>query len=216
MASSKMASKDKDIEWLVKWNEEYRSCKSNTEDVVEELEDVGKLGRGFSSVDELEEIDIGNGSLGRPTFMNANVCRELKEQTRLLLQEFIDCDSWEYTDMPGLSSELVEHRLSIKLGFRPHRQSRRSFNDEVIAKVKDEVERLLKAGFVQPCQYAEWVSNIISVDKNGTGKIRVCVDFRNLNRATPKDEYPMPIVDVVINNASGHKMISFLDGNAGV
>jgi hypothetical protein len=64
MASSKMASKDKDIEWLVKWNEEYRSCKSNTEDVVEELEDVGKLGRGFSSVDELEEIDIGNGGLG--------------------------------------------------------------------------------------------------------------------------------------------------------
>jgi hypothetical protein len=48
------------------------------------------------------------------------------------------------------------------------------------------------------------------------GKIRVCVDFRNLNRATPKDEYLMPIVDVVINNASGHKMISFLDGNAGV
>jgi hypothetical protein len=77
------------------------------------------------------------------------------------------------------------------------------------------VERLLDAGFIRPCQYAEWVSNIIPVEKKGTGKIRVCIDFHNLNKATPKDEYPMPIADMLINNASGHRIISFLDGNAG-
>jgi hypothetical protein len=53
------------------------------------------------------------------------------------------------------------------------------------------------------------------VKKKSTGKIWVCIDFRNLNKATPKDEYPMPIADMVINNASGHRVISFLDGNAG-
>ena len=53
------------------------------------------------------------------------------------------------------------------------------------------------------------------VEKKGTGKIRICIDFRNLNRATPKDEYPMPIADMLINDASEHKVISFLDGNAG-
>ena len=47
-----------------------------------------------------------------------------------------------------------------------------------------------------------------------SGKLRVCIDFRNLNRATPKDEYPMPITDTLINNASGNRIISFLDGNA--
>jgi hypothetical protein len=47
-----------------------------------------------------------------------------------------------------------------------------------------------------------------------TDKIQVCIDFRNLNKATPKDEYPMPIADMLINNASGHRVISFLDGNA--
>jgi hypothetical protein len=52
------------------------------------------------------------------------------------------------------------------------------------------------------------------VEKKGTGKIHVCIDFRNLNRATPKDEYTMPIVDMLVNDASGHKVISFLDGNA--
>jgi hypothetical protein len=53
------------------------------------------------------------------------------------------------------------------------------------------------------------------VEKKGTGKIWVCIDFRNLNKATPKDEYPMHIANMLINNASGHRVISFLDVNAG-
>jgi hypothetical protein len=60
----------------------------------------------------------------------------------------------------------------------------------------------------------EWVSNIVPIEKN-TGKIRVCIDFHNLNKATPTDEYPMPIADMLINNASGHQIISFLDSNPG-
>jgi hypothetical protein len=73
----------------------------------------------------------------------------------------------------------------------------------------------LQAGFIQPCRYAEWVSNIAPVEKKDSRKIRVCIDFRDLNRPTPKDEYPMPIADMLINEASGHRLISFLDGNAG-
>jgi hypothetical protein len=53
------------------------------------------------------------------------------------------------------------------------------------------------------------------VEKKNTSKIRVCIDFRNLNKATLKDEYPMPIANMLINNALGHRVISFLDGNAG-
>jgi hypothetical protein len=60
----------------------------------------------------------------------------------------------------------------------------------------------------------EWVFNIVSVKKKNTGKIQVYIDFHNLDKATPKDEYPMPIADMLINNASGHRVISFLDGNA--
>jgi hypothetical protein len=76
------------------------------------------------------------------------------------------------------------------------------------------VERLLNVGFIRPCRYTEWVFNIIPGEKN-TGKIQVCIDFRNLNKATPKDEYPIPITDMLINNASGYRVISFLDGNTG-
>jgi hypothetical protein len=115
--------------------------------------------------------------------------------------------------MPDLSRELVEHRLPIKTSFRPYKQHARRFNLIIHDRVKEEVKRVLDAGFIRPCRYAEWVSNIVPVEKN-TGKIRVCIDFHNLNKATPKDEYPMPIADMLINNASGHRVIIFLDGNA--
>jgi hypothetical protein len=59
----------------------------------------------------------------------------------------------------------------------------------------------------------EWVSNIVLVEKKNTGKIWVCINFCNLNNVTPKDEYPMSIADMLINNASGHRVINFLDGN---
>jgi hypothetical protein len=53
------------------------------------------------------------------------------------------------------------------------------------------------------------------VEKKNTGKIQICVDFRNLNQSTLKDEYPMPVADLLVDSASGNKVISFLDGNAG-
>jgi hypothetical protein len=68
--------------------------------------------------------------------------------------------------------------------------------------LKEEINRLLKANFIRPYRYAEWISNIVPVEKKGSDKIRVCIDFRNLNRATPKDEYPMLIADMLINDAS--------------
>jgi hypothetical protein len=52
------------------------------------------------------------------------------------------------------------------------------------------------------------------MEKKNTGKIQVCIDFRNLNKSTPKDEYHMPIADMLINNSSGHRVIRFLDGNS--
>jgi hypothetical protein len=55
----------------------------------------------------------------------------------------------------------------------------------------------------------------VPVENKESGKLRVCIDFHNLNRATPKDEYLVPIADMLINNESGNRIISFLDGNDG-
>jgi hypothetical protein len=66
-----MMMKDKGLEWLHHRTEEHRVGKSGISGAIEDLEDDGKLGQGFSSVDGLEEIDIGDGTIPRPTYMNA-------------------------------------------------------------------------------------------------------------------------------------------------
>jgi hypothetical protein len=132
----------------------------------------------------------------------------------VLLKEYADCFAWDYTEMPGLDRSIVEHRLPLKPGFRPFQQQARQMKAEVLEEVKREAEKMLAADFIRPCRYAEWISSVVPVQKKD-GRWRVCVDFRDLNRATPEDEYPMPIAETLINAAAGHKMLSFMDGNAG-
>jgi hypothetical protein len=110
--------------------------------------------------------------------------------------------------MPGLSRELVEHQLLIKASFRLYKQGAQNFKPEIIGRV-EEVDQLLQARFIQPCRYADWVSNIVPVEKKNTGKIRICVDFRNLNQATPKDECPMSVAYLLVDSTLGNKVISF-------
>jgi hypothetical protein len=184
-------------------------------EAIEEIEDLDKVGPGFMSADPLEEIDIGDGVIHRMTFVNNNLNADYKNNLVELLREYVDCFSWNCQEMLGLNHDLIEHWLPIKAGFRPFKQQARCYNPLMYDRIKEEVDQLLKANFIRPCRYAEWISNIVPVEKKGYGKIRVCIDFRNLNRATPKDEYPMPIVDMLINDASRHKALSFLDGNAG-
>jgi hypothetical protein len=82
--------------------------------VAEYLDKMGKLGQGFSSVDELEEVEPGEGAVHQPTYINMNLTAEQKGQVVELLKEFTDCFTWEYTEMSGLSREVVEHTLPIK------------------------------------------------------------------------------------------------------
>jgi hypothetical protein len=172
----------------------------------------GKLGRGFMSADKLEEIDIGDGDKQRTTF--ANLESSFREGLIKLLKKYKDCFTWDYSEMPGLDRSIIEHRLPIKPGFRPYKQPpRKIYKDEVLADVKKEIESLLDANFIRPCRYAEWISNIVPVYKKN-GKMRVYIDFRDLNRATPMDRYPMHVADLLVDVAAGNKVISFMDGNA--
>ena len=60
-------------------------------------------------------------------------------------------------------------------------------------------------------EYPEWLANVVPVPKKD-GKVRVCVDFRDLNKANPKDDFPLPHIDMLVNSTAGHSMLSFMDG----
>jgi len=116
--------------------------------------------------------------------------------------------------MPGLDRKLVEHWLPIKPQYKPFKQAPRRIKPEVMADVKTKITWLYEAMFIWQCRYAEWISSVVLVYKKN-GKVRVCIDFRDLNKATSMDSYPMPVVDMLVDAVAGHKVISFMDGNVG-
>ncbi|GKV17036.1 hypothetical protein SLEP1_g27591 [Rubroshorea leprosula] len=162
--------------------------------------------------DPLEEINLGFESEPNVTFISASLKPQTRDQIVRLLHEFKDCFAWDYSKMPGLDRKLVEHKLPIAEGFRPCKQPPRRMPTEVTLKVKEEIERLVKVGFIRTCRYVDWLSNVVPVLKKN-GKLRVCVDFQNLNLATPNDEYPMPIADLLVDGVTRHKILSFMDGH---
>ncbi|XP_057545947.1 uncharacterized protein LOC130824940 [Amaranthus tricolor] len=106
------------------------------------------------------------------------------------------------------------HKLDIKPGYKPVKQKLRHQGKERTEAAKEEVEKLLKAGFIKECRYSEWLSNVVLV-KKPNGKWRMCVDFTDLNKACPKDDYPLPKIDRLVDSTAGHALLSFMDANAG-
>ena len=93
---------------------------------------------------------------------------------------------------------------------QPVRQRRRKFNDERHQVVREETQKLLSASHIREIQYHEWLANVVLV-KKANGKWRMCVDFTNLNKAYPKDSYPLPSIDALVDNTSGCRLLCFLD-----
>src|SRR3954466_5565665 len=81
-------------------------------------------------------------------------------------------------------------------------------------KIKVEVQKQLDAGFLVTSEYPQWVTNIVPVPKKD-GKVRMCVDYRDLNKANPKVDFPLPHIDVLVDNTSPFKVFSFMDGFSG-
>jgi len=154
-------------------------------------EDEGKMGKGFMSADELEAVDIGDGGKPRPTYVSAKLDPKYKQELVASLKEYKNCFAWEYYEMPGLDRKLVEHRLPLKPGYRPFKQAPRRIKPEVMADVKAEITRLYEAKFIRQCRYTEWISSVVLVYKKN-GKVRVSIDFRDLNKSILMDSYPMP------------------------
>jgi len=91
------------------------------------------------------------------------------------------------------------------------KQTARRFAPQIQSKFKEEIERLLKCGFIRTPRYVDWLANIVPVvKKNGT--LRVCIDFRDLNLASPKDEYPMPVAEMLVDSVAGFEYLSMLNG----
>jgi hypothetical protein len=151
---------------------------------------------------------------GKSLNINPHLTDVETQQLMKLLQENKEAFTWDYTDMKGISPDLCTHKIYIKEDCQPICQPQRRMNPNLREILKEELQKLLNAGFIYPISDSEWVSPLVIVPKKN-GKWRVCVDYRALNKATQKDHFPLPFIDQVLDNLSGKKFFSFLDGFSG-
>ena len=143
--------------------------------------------------------------------IGVNFPKDMKFELIALLKEFKEIFAWSYQDMPGLDTEIVVHRIPVKPECPPLRQALQRMKSEIILKIKEEVEKQLKASFLIAIAYSDWVTNIVPVPKKDE-KVRMCVDYRDLNQANPKDNFPLLHNDTLIDNTTTNMFFSFMDG----
>jgi len=126
----------------------------------------------------------------------------------------LEAFAWSYKEMKGIHPSVYTHHIYIKEDRKPVRQPQRRMNRSLQDIVKEEVQKLLDAGFIYPISGSEWVSPLVLVPKKN-GKWRICVDYRELSKATKKDHFRFPFIDQVLDGLAGKKFFSFLDGFSG-
>nr|ABA96681.1 retrotransposon protein, putative, unclassified [Oryza sativa Japonica Group] len=142
-------------------------------------------------------------------------CDEVPEDALVsFLRANADVFAWRPADMPGVPREVIEHRLAVRPGARPVRQKVRRQAPERQAFIREEVTRLLEAGFIREVIHPEWLANPVVIPK-ANGKLRMCIDYTDLNKACPKDPYPLPRIDQIVDSTAGCDLLCFLDAYSG-
>jgi ribonuclease HI len=149
---------------------------------------------------------------------HVNLASHLSEKQKAdygkLLREFSDIFAWQYDDLKTFDTEVIQHKIPLNKDTKPFRQKLRSFNPLLLPTMEKEIKKLLDARIIIPLRYSEWIANLVPVRKKN-GEIRLCVDFRNLNKCSRKDNYPLPKMEHMLQKVSGSKVMSFIDGFSG-
>jgi hypothetical protein len=112
--------------------------------------------------------------------------------------------------MPSVPREQAEHRLEVNKTARPIKQKLQRFAKDRKQAIEVEVYNLLAAGFIRECEHPIWLANPVLVPKK-TGRLRMCIDYTDLNKHCPKDLIPLPRIDQVVDSTAGSVLLSFLN-----
>nr|GEV97415.1 reverse transcriptase domain-containing protein [Tanacetum cinerariifolium] len=140
--------------------------------------------------------------------------------------------AWKLTDIKGIDPEFCSHKILLEKDYAPKVQSQRRVNSKIHDVIKKEVEKLLDAGLIYPISDSPWVCPIHCISKKGGMTVvtndenkliptrlvtgwRVCIDYQKLNEATPKDHFPLPFMDQMLERLAGNEYYCFLDGFSG-
>ena len=162
----------------------------------------------------MDEVPLTEGVQTRHLKIGSKLPEGLRRRLIDFLRSNSDCFTWSHADMPRIDPEIIMHKVQVDPLYQPVRQKRRKFAPERDAIINDEVKSLLGVGFIREVQYPEWLANVVVVKKKN-GKWRVCIDFTDLNKSCPKDPFPLPHIDKLVDATAGHQLMSFMDAFSG-
>ena len=145
-------------------------------------------------VEVLETVELVKGEATKTTRIGTKLSPEMRTKLVQFLKENMDVFVWTHEDMPGISPEVIRHKLNVDSERKPVQQRRRDFAPERNQVITDEVNKLLSASFIQEVYYPDWLVNVVLV-KKANEKWRMCMDFMDLNKACLKDSFPLPRID---------------------
>jgi hypothetical protein len=139
---------------------------------------------------------------------------QVKNKYAKLLKQYKDVFAWSYDNLRTYDTSVIEHKIPLKHGIKPFRKNMRQINPILLPVIEREFKKLLDAKIIVPLRYSEWVENLVLVRKK-SGEIRLCVDFKNLNGSSLKDNYPLPKMDHVLEKVVGANKMLMIDGFSG-
>ncbi|GJT44307.1 hypothetical protein Tco_0953022 [Tanacetum coccineum] len=140
----------------------------------------------------------------------STLTKEGRKELRGLLRRNLDIFAWKSADMTGVPRHIADHRLNIREGCLPVRQMKRGQAPERNKAICEEVEKLVDADIMKEVHYDSWLLNPVMVKKHDDSW-RMCVDFKDLNKARPKDGYPLSEIDWKVESLCGYPFKCFLD-----
>ena len=154
-------------------------------------------------IEEIEEVTLDSSRPERMTRIGTLASWLVHQTLMAFLRDNQDVFAWSHEDMPGIDLSVIIHRLNVSLSFSPVRQKKRVFAQERDKAIVEEVRKFLEVGFIREVYYPNWLANVVMVKKSN-GKWRMCVDFTDLNKAYPKDSYPLPRIDTLVDLTTRH------------
>jgi len=160
--------------------------------------------------EEVEDYDIGTKEEPRIVKISKYLHPEVKSKYKYLLEWYKDVFTWSFEELKTYATTVIEHKIPLNIGVKPFRQKLRLINPILLPMVEREVKKLLDAKVIIPLRYFDWVANMIPVRKK-SGEIKLCVDFRNLNKSSFKDNYPLPKMDHILEKVVGENRMLMID-----
>ena len=130
----------------------------------------------------IEPINLGNNENPHLIKINSTLNKKERKDLQELLTEFQEVFAWSYENIPRIDPKIAQHHIDTYDQMVFIKQKLRRMRTECLLKIKEEVTKQLKVGFIKLVHQAEWIANVVSVPKKD-GKVRMCMDFRDLNKA---------------------------------